>query len=250
LAALAAGITAWRLLQGEPERKRDDKPEPKRAEPARGDLKALLARYAKVEHPFLAFLRAHPEALARGRRGGEPSYEDWRAKQEGFRHASHPLPRRLRERVALWRELAPPLGEAAQRMRRMRQAWGGEELPALADEFDAFFDAATRPTGLPPREEFDHPANAFLWRLPRDPVAAGRAFDTEADLRDALTALLERLGGKAESASLLDLLVRIERAMDWPAWRDEQRRRGAVYADEADEPGEAVAAGLRRFDRR
>ena len=250
LAALAAAVAAW-LLARTPARERSTDFPPKRAEAPRGDLKALLARYAKIDHPFIAFLKQHPAALERARRGAEPDYERWReARELAFRDEGHLLPRRLRERVALWRELPPALAEAAQRMRRIRRRWtGGEEMPALADEFDAFFDAATRPGQLPPREEFDHPANAFLWRLPRDPVAAGRAFDSEKDLGDALGRLAQRLTGAqpSPSAGLLDLLGTIERSMDYRAWRDQQRREGKAFADEGQEPGPAIEAGLRRF---
>lgn len=254
-AALAAVLIGWGLTRttGEPGRTRPDpahKDDPTRPATVPDDLLSLRRRYEKVDHPHVRFLLQRPEALARSRGPDEKSYDAWRREQDhAFAAPLHPLPRRLRERVARWRELEGSLAEAAARMRQVRKRWDqqAEDKPALVEEIEAFFEAAVRPAALPPREELDHPANVFLWRLPGTPLAAGLTFDDEAALRAPLGRLAELLGTGPTSGSSLDLLARIERSLDYAAWREEQRRRGTVFADEAASPGAAVEEGLRRF---
>jgi hypothetical protein len=217
------------------------------------DLTELARQYAKIDHPYVRFLATQPDALKRGRQPAEESYDTWRGRTaHAFTAANHPLPRKLRERVARWREPEPALAEACTRMRELRRRWdpAAQGRPTLIEEPEAFFEALTRPSGLPPREEFDHPANAFLWRLPRDPVAAGRTFDTEADLRAELRPLVQRLTGAAPQTPwpAAELVGRVERAMDYAHWREEQQERGAVFAEEGP-AGAAVEDGLKRFGR-
>ncbi len=246
----AVAVVVWLATRpgtGGKDEKKDGPPKKEKADRDPPAAKGLLDRFAKVDHPHVAFLKARPEALERPRRTAEQSYEDW-LRQQGrrFTDEGHPLPRRLRERVNAWREPEAALAEAARRARALRERWGGAEPATLIEEIDVFFDVAVRPDGLPQREELDHPANAFLWRLPRDPIAAGRTFNTEADLRPALAELARRLGASAEGDSQA-LLTGIEKALDYTAWWANERLRGAIYADKDEEPGPAVAAGLLKF---
>jgi hypothetical protein len=218
-------------------------------------VQGLLGRYRDVDHPYIAFLLAHPEALARARQGEEPSYESWRRQQvRPFRHALRPLPRRLRERVALWREPDESLRLLARQMRGLRQRWSGvdvEPAPTAFEEIERFFEYVTRPEALPPRAEFDHPGNVFLWRLPRDPVAAGRTFDSAEAVGAALRQLLERLrdgrGPSSVPQTAQDLLKGVEEELDYARWLQGQRSAGVVFADDKQEPGEAVTQGLGKF---
>jgi hypothetical protein len=254
-AVVTVVVIGWQLTRapGDPSRPRPDpvyKDATARPLTVPDDLLSLLRRYEKVDHPHVRFLVQRPEALVRSRGPDEKSYDRWRREQDhAFAAPLHPLPRRLRERVARWRELDATLTEVAERMRQLRKRWDrqAEDRPAPVEEIEAFFEAAVRPPALPPREELDHPANVFLWRLPGSPLAAGLTFDDEAALRAPLVRLAELLGAGPTSGASLDLLSRIERSMDYTAWREEQRRRGVVFADEAASPGAAVEEGLRRF---
>jgi hypothetical protein len=247
LALLAGGLLWLIVLANRPEAGKapSSTPSDSRGKPIEPANRGLLDRYQRIDHPYIAFLLSVPEAWDRPRRSGEKSYEDWLPARR-FAHHDHPLPRRIRERVHAWREPQGELADAALRMRQMRKKWGHPPAASLIDEVDAFFESVTRPEGLPPREEVDHPANAFLWRIPRDPVASGRTFDDERALRPALAELARALGASAEGSSLT-LLTRIEKALDYPTWLEAARQSGAAFAGEGEGPGAAVEAGLRKF---
>src|SRR5207244_3534602 len=103
LAYAAGGLTAADEDAMRAARRRTTPPP---AESTPDEFAALAGRYAKVDHPYVRFLAARPEALTRARQPGEESYDAWRRRSDrSFAAADHPLPRRLRERVARWRDL-------------------------------------------------------------------------------------------------------------------------------------------------
>jgi hypothetical protein len=110
----------------------------------------------------------------------------------------------------------------------------------------------TRPAGLPPREEFDHPANAFLWRLPRDVYGAGQTYDREAQVRTILRSFLnEQLQTDPpvpNSVGSIGLIARLGEALNYRVWREEQARRGMRFADAEATVDERIRQALRRFE--
>jgi hypothetical protein len=217
-------------------------------------LRALLRRYEAVDHPYVHFLLKHPEALARSPQRDDPRYETWRAGQRrSFAAATHPLPRKLREQVAQWREPAPELQALCLRLRELRRDLdpSGPARPTAIEEIEALFETLTRPSGLPPREEFDHSANAFLARLPRDPFRAGQTFDSVEEARDTLRAFvndaLQTQPPLDTAVSTAALVNRLRDELNYLRWREQQQRRGTVFADENASLDERLRQAIRRF---
>ena len=215
---------------------------------------ALLRRYEAVDHPYIHFLLHHPEALSRSRQTNERSYDDWRATQShSFTAAQHPLPRQLRERVALWRVLPADLEAACQRLGELRRELepGATRCRTAIEEIEAFFETLTRPGGLPPREEFDHSANAFLARLPRDPFDAGQTYDDLEQVQDSLRRFLNQhlqcRPPLPQGTRLAGLLQRLREELDYPHWREREQRRGVVFASENAALEERLRQAIRRF---
>jgi hypothetical protein len=223
--------------------------------PASADaLRALLRRYEAIDHPYVHFLLKYPDALTRSPQADEPRYDTWRAAQRReFTAASHPLPRKLRERVARWRELPPEFQALCLRLRELRLEIDPTSgpCPTPIEEIEAFFEMLTRPSGLPPREEFDHSANAFLARLPRDPYRAGQTYDRLDQVRETLRGFLnESLLTQPPlevQASTGTLLSRLREELDYPRWREQQQGRGILFADENTSLEERLRQAIRRF---
>ena len=218
---------------------------------------ALLRRYEAVDHPYIHFLLHHPEALSRSRQADEPSYDAWRATQSrSFTAAQHPLPRQIRERVALWRVLPADFQAACQRLGELRRelAPGATPCRTAIEEIEAFFETLTRPGGLPPREEFDHPANAFLARLPRDPFEAGQTYDDLEQVQDSLRRFLnEHLKcwpPVPQGTRTAGLLNRLREELDYARWREREKRLGVVFAEENTVMEESLRQAIRRFQPR
>ena len=217
-------------------------------------LRALLRRYEAIDHPHVHFLLKYPDALTRSPQADEPRYDGWRtAQRREFAAASHPLPRKLRERVARWRELSPEFQALCLRLRELRLELDptAGPCPTAIEEVEAFFETLTRPSGLPPREEFDHPANAFLARLPRDPYRAGQTYDRLDQVRETLRLFLNEtlqtqppLEAQASTGALLS---RLREELNYPRWREQQQRRGVLFADENAPLEERLRQAIRRF---
>jgi hypothetical protein len=210
-------------------------------------------RYRTLEHPYIAFLRE-----VRKGAGATPVYEDWLDGHPHLRFADRdkPLPEALRREVEEHRRPSPAFKEAARKMAALLREWSGKPEPSerAADwpfpVIDQFFRHLVRPGTLPRPWEVDHPANAFLWRLPHDPVADGRTFNTEEDLKMPLCALLRDLEGHPEASlhtnwSTREILEGIDREMDYRAWARKADGHFALRPDE--DPGPEVREGLARF---
>ncbi len=209
-------------------------------------------RYRNLEHPYIAFLHE-----VRKGAGAALVYEDWLDGHAHLRFADRdrPLPEALRREVENHRRPSPAFKEAARQMAVLLRGWSGRSEPSerAADwpfpVIDQFFRYLVRPA-LPRPWEVDHPANAFLWRLPRDPIAEGRTFDTEKDLKIPLCVLLRDLEGHPEAVlhtewSTREILVHIAQEMDYRNWA---RRAGGHFALRPDEdPGREVREALARF---
>jgi hypothetical protein len=258
--AFLAGL--WYALKGPPPTRQQataspsNRPEARLTNQRLDSLEALVRRYEAIDHPYVHFLLAHPEATERAMGPGDPSYDAWRGQQtREFTAAMHPLPRKLRERVARWRDLPPELGELCAVLREARRDWDPQALPRSTpiEEIEAFFESLVRPAGLPPREEFDHPANAFLWRLPRDVYVAGRTFDNEAEVRTVLRGFLneqlQSVPPAPETTRSLRLIVLIGEALDYRAWHETQKKRGVAFADATAPLDDRLRQAIRRFER-
>jgi hypothetical protein len=258
--AVGAGVylgTRTRHPVPEPDRT----PPPAVAEPAPvsapDDAAKQWERYRTLEHPYIAFLaevRKGADAV-----GGAPLvYEEWLEGHPHLRFADRdkPLPEALRREVEARRRPSPAFREAARKMAALLREWSGRPEPSERSAewpfavIDQFFRYLVRPPTLPRPWEVDHPANAFLWRLPRDPVAEGRTFDTEEDLKIPLCVLLRDLEGRPEAPlhttwSTREILERIDRAMDYRDWA---RKAGGHFVMPAGEdPGREVREALARF---
>jgi hypothetical protein len=211
-------------------------------------------RYRGVKHPYIDFL----DALRRGAGGAADSlvYEEWLKSHQhlGFPDRDKPLPEGLRRQVEERRRPAPAFKEAARQMAALLRQWSGKPEPSeqAADRpfpvIDQFFRYLVRPGTLPRPSEMDHPANVFLWRLPRDPVAEGRTFDSEEDLKLPLCVLLRDLEGNPAAPlhttlSTREILEHIGGQMDYKSWL--AGRRFALGAE--DDPGPEVRETLARF---
>jgi hypothetical protein len=209
-------------------------------------------RYKRLEHPYIDFL----DAVKHGRVADSRTYEEWR---EGlpnarFQDRDKPLPEALRRQVEERRRPAPAFKEAARQMAALLRQWSGKPEPSeqATDRpfpvIDQFFRYLVRPGTLPRPSEMDHPAIVFLWRLPRDPVAEGRTFDSEEDLKLPLCLLLRDLEGNPAAPlhltlSTREILEHISGQLDYKSWL--AGRRFALRAEE--DTGPEVREALARF---
>jgi hypothetical protein len=259
------------------------------------DLETLTAGYfrktlgprARLDHPYVVFLKSQAERLPESVRvyqnrpelptllpgfglrdnmsddalaeaiAERLQYERWREGPgwRAFADRDKPLPEELRRFTERFRQPSPSFRQAAGQMAQLLQRWGEPEPSVQFAEqhpftvIDRFFGFLTRPRSVPRPLTFDHPKVAFLWRLPADPVAEGLTFDNEKDLVHALRRLLFQLEGDAGDGetNVADLLARIDRAMSYRDWLLRQGKR--TYVDQSQEPPEDVNRFVRRFER-
>jgi hypothetical protein len=101
---------------------------------------------------------------------------------------------------------------------------------------DRFFRFLTRPPSLPRLIEMDHPAVAFLSRLPREPVGEGVVCEDTNDLGARLADLVSHIQGRAPPEGIPstdELLGELDTELDYPAW---QRRHGKESYAHARQP--------------
>jgi hypothetical protein len=198
-------------------------------------FRKALGPQARLDHPYVAFLKAQAERLPETERvyqnraelpklllgftlrdnlsddaladalTEQMQYERWReasARRE-FQDRDKPLPEELRRFVERFRRPTPGFRRAAVQMAQMVRGWGEPEPSEQFAEqqpftvIDRFFAFLTRPRSLPRPLMLDHPTVAFLWRLPADPIAEGQTFDRDPELAGALRRLLYHLEGEA-----------------------------------------------------
>jgi hypothetical protein len=269
LLAIAAGgavgtgvYLSTRTTQPLPEQARTlpSTPADRPQEPTRPGLDSAARqweRYRGIDHPYIDYL----DALRKGRVADSLVYEEWRKGHQdvGFRDRDKSLPEALRRQVEEKRRPAPAFLEAARQMAVLLRQWSGKPEPSeqAADRpfavIDQFFQYLVRPGNLPHLWEVDHPANVFLWRLPRDPVAAGRTFDTEEELKLPLCVLLRDLEGNPAAPlhtawTTKEILEHIGRELDYPDWLARAQAAGRQFALRPDkDPGPEVHEALSRF---
>lgn len=145
----------------------------------------------------------------------ELSYEKWRqgAAKRAFVDRGKPLDEPLRRFVEQFRRPDKGIAAAVARMAEALRGWHERDVPAGPFAvIDRFFEVLTRPSRLP--DAIDHVGVEFLRRLPTEPVAAGRTFDTEDELATALRHLLylldrefNPLTGRLPAVELVDRIV-------------------------------------------
>ncbi|MFL5340984.1 MAG: hypothetical protein ACJ8F7_12625 [Gemmataceae bacterium] len=178
------------------------------------------------------------------------TYENWRRGPgaRNFRDRGKLLPEPQRRFVERFRRPEPPLRDALTAMSDLLRTWG-DPADAGRPPFvtaERFFALLVRPANLPSPLALDHPKVAFLARLPAEPVAAGQAFDADADLAAALRRLLLELDGDATPGPAVALVARVGRQMRYADWLAD---RPETFRDKDAELPPDVARVVRRFER-